>query len=57
MLCGAMWPAMQTGVPMTGLAVAGAQFRLKPEDRALLNSRYLPWWGLRAKGSRVNAGG
>lgn len=33
----------QTGVPMTGLAVLGAQFRLKAEDRALLQSQYLPW--------------
>lgn len=28
---------------MTGMAVAGAQFRLKPDDRALLNTTYLPW--------------
>lgn len=28
---------------MTGLAVAGAQFRLKPADRLLLQQRYLPW--------------
>mmetsp|Transcript_8693 Transcript_8693/g.15023 ORF Transcript_8693/g.15023 Transcript_8693/m.15023 type:complete len:240 (+) Transcript_8693:75-794(+) len=34
---------VQTGVPMTGLAVVGAQWRLKPEDRALLQSQYLPW--------------
>jgi len=34
---------VQTGVPMTGLAVAGAQFRLSQADRALLNARYMPW--------------
>lgn len=28
---------------MTGLAVAGAQFRLKPEDRLVLQQRFLPW--------------
>lgn len=27
---------LQTGLPMTGLAVAGAQWRLKPEDRRVL---------------------
>jgi hypothetical protein len=30
---------MQTGLPMTGLAVAGAQWRLKPEDRHVLQVR------------------
>jgi ubiquinone biosynthesis protein COQ4 len=34
---------MQTGVPMTGLAVLGAQWRLPAEDRALLNAQFLPW--------------
>jgi len=34
---------VQTGVPMTGLAVLGAQFRLRAEDRQLLQSVYLPW--------------
>jgi hypothetical protein len=34
---------LQTGVPMTGLAVLGAQWRLPAQDRALLNSQYLPW--------------
>jgi hypothetical protein len=28
---------------MTGLAVAGAQFRLKPQDRLVLQQRFLPW--------------
>lgn len=27
---------VQTGLPMAGLAVAGAQFRLAPDDRRLL---------------------
>jgi len=34
---------VQTGVPMTGLAVAGAQFRLPPADREHLQRTYLPW--------------
>jgi ubiquinone biosynthesis protein COQ4 len=28
---------------MTGLAVLGAQFRLKPRDREELHRTYLPW--------------
>ena len=28
---------------MTGLAVAGAQWRLSPEDRSTLQRVYLPW--------------
>eukprot|EP00798_Chlamydomonas_sp_ICE-L_P024454 gene24453-10054_t len=34
---------VQTGMPMTGLAVAGAQWKLKSEDRDLLQRVYLPW--------------
>ena len=34
---------MQTGLPMPAMAVAGAQFRLSPEDRVLLWQTYLPW--------------
>lgn len=34
---------MQTGLPMTAMAVAAGQFRLKGEDRRLLNEVYLPW--------------
>ncbi|KIY93277.1 putative Ubiquinone biosynthesis protein COQ4 like protein [Monoraphidium neglectum] len=34
---------VQTGLPMAGLAVAGAQFRLGQEDRRLLWQVYLPW--------------
>ncbi|PNW84693.1 hypothetical protein CHLRE_03g154850v5 [Chlamydomonas reinhardtii] len=41
---------VQTGLPMTGLAVLGAQYRLGPGDRELLQRHYLPW-ALRA-GSR-----
>ena len=33
----------QTGVPMTGQAVAGAQWRLTPEERGRLYRMYLPW--------------
>lgn len=40
----------QTGLPMSGLAVAGAQWRLSGHDRELLQRHYLPW-ALRA-GSR-----
>lgn len=40
----------QTGLPMTGLAVLGAQYRLQPDDRVVLQRHYLPW-ALRA-GSR-----
>lgn len=42
---------VQTGLPMTGLAVLGAQYRLGPSDRELLQRHYLPW-ALRA-GSRA----
>lgn len=34
---------VQTGLPMTALAVVGAQFRLPREDRLLLWRHYLPW--------------
>ncbi|KAF5837961.1 ubiquinone biosynthesis protein [Dunaliella salina] len=34
---------VQTGMPMTGLAVAGAQFRLKPQERVVLQQQFLPW--------------
>ncbi|KAK9865652.1 hypothetical protein WJX84_009450 [Apatococcus fuscideae] len=34
---------VQTGLPMTGLAVAGAQWRLKPDQRQRLMSELLPW--------------
>ncbi|KXZ41294.1 hypothetical protein GPECTOR_572g612 [Gonium pectorale] len=34
---------VQTGLPMTGLAVLGAQYRLPPADRELLQRHYLPW--------------
>ncbi|KAI8475649.1 MAG: ubiquinone biosynthesis protein [Monoraphidium minutum] len=34
---------VQTGLPMAGMAVAGAQLRLSPEDRQLLWQVYLPW--------------
>ncbi|KAL4422775.1 hypothetical protein ABPG75_008972 [Micractinium tetrahymenae] len=34
---------VQTGLPMTGLAVLAGEWRLRPEDRALLNSQFLPW--------------
>ncbi|GBF95722.1 hypothetical protein Rsub_08704 [Raphidocelis subcapitata] len=34
---------VHTGLPMAGLAVAGAQFRLSPEDRRLLWQVYIPW--------------
>jgi hypothetical protein len=36
-------PPLQTGLPMTGLAVLAGEWRLKPEDRAVLNQVYLPW--------------
>ena len=45
-------PPLQTGVPMTGLAVMGAQWRLSPEERRQLHRVYLPWaWraGCRAR--------
>ncbi|KAG1664273.1 hypothetical protein FOA52_009775 [Chlamydomonas sp. UWO 241] len=34
---------VQTGVPMTGLAVVGGQFRLRPSDRATLQRVFMPW--------------
>lgn len=34
---------VQTGVPMTGLAVLGAQVRLTADERSNLNRIYLPW--------------
>ncbi|KAK9817023.1 hypothetical protein WJX72_008485 [[Myrmecia] bisecta] len=34
---------VQTGMPMTALSVLGAQWRLKPEQRARLLSEYVPW--------------
>eukprot|EP00879_Flechtneria_rotunda_P021455 GHRR01022612.1.p1 GENE.GHRR01022612.1~~GHRR01022612.1.p1 ORF type:complete len:191 (+),score=51.50 GHRR01022612.1:603-1175(+) len=34
---------VQTGLPMAGMAVAGAQFRLSSEDRQLLWQIYMPW--------------
>eukprot|EP00882_Tetradesmus_deserticola_P026816 GHRQ01029616.1.p2 GENE.GHRQ01029616.1~~GHRQ01029616.1.p2 ORF type:complete len:172 (+),score=61.75 GHRQ01029616.1:271-786(+) len=34
---------VQTGLPMAGMAVAGAQFKLSPQDRQLLWTTYLPW--------------
>ncbi|GAX84185.1 hypothetical protein CEUSTIGMA_g11608.t1 [Chlamydomonas eustigma] len=43
---------VQTGVPMTGLAVLGAQYRLSTKDRELLRRFYMPWAyraGCRAK--------
>ncbi|KAF6264315.1 coenzyme Q biosynthesis protein Coq4-domain-containing protein [Scenedesmus sp. NREL 46B-D3] len=34
---------VQTGLPMAGMAVAGAQFKLSAEDRRLLWTTYMPW--------------
>lgn len=34
---------VQTGLPMTGLAVLAGEWRFNAGDRALLNSRFLPW--------------
>lgn len=42
MLC-AVFAAVQTGLPMAGMAVAGAQFKLNAEDRQLLWRVYMPW--------------
>lgn len=36
-------PRPQTGMPMAALSVAGAQFRLTPDDRRLLWGVYAPW--------------
>lgn len=33
----------QTGMPMTALSVAGANWRLKPEQRGRLFRELLPW--------------
>lgn len=34
---------VQTGVPMTGLAALGAQYRLSPKEREILQRDFLPW--------------
>ncbi|EFN51290.1 hypothetical protein CHLNCDRAFT_141230 [Chlorella variabilis] len=34
---------VQTGLPMTGLAVLAGEWRFRPEDRRLLNEQFLPW--------------
>lgn len=34
---------VQTGLPMTAMAVVAGEWRLKSPDRAILNSVYLPW--------------
>jgi ubiquinone biosynthesis protein COQ4 len=34
---------VQTGLPMTAMAVAAGQYRMKPEDRAQMNKIFLPW--------------
>lgn len=34
---------VQTGLPMAALSVAGAQWRLRPEERTRLNTQLLPW--------------
>lgn len=34
---------VQTGLPMTGMAVLAGEWRLKAEDRKELNQIYLPW--------------
>eukprot|EP00201_Polytomella_parva_P019343 CAMPEP_0175047972 /NCGR_PEP_ID=MMETSP0052_2-20121109/5908_1 /TAXON_ID=51329 ORGANISM="Polytomella parva, Strain SAG 63-3" /NCGR_SAMPLE_ID=MMETSP0052_2 /ASSEMBLY_ACC=CAM_ASM_000194 /LENGTH=238 /DNA_ID=CAMNT_0016311939 /DNA_START=80 /DNA_END=796 /DNA_ORIENTATION=+ len=33
----------QTGLPMTGLAALGAQYKLKPEDRKIMQDVFMPW--------------
>ncbi|GFR45700.1 hypothetical protein Agub_g7010 [Astrephomene gubernaculifera] len=43
---------VQTGLPMTGLAALGAQYRLSPADREVMQRQFLPW-ALRA-GSRCS---
>jgi ubiquinone biosynthesis protein COQ4 len=34
---------VQTGLPMTAMAVAAGEYRMKPEDRAQMNKIFLPW--------------
>jgi len=34
---------VQTGIPMTAMAVAAGEYRMKPEDRAEMNKVFLPW--------------
>ena len=34
---------LQTGLPMTAMSVAGAQFRLPAADREILTRTFLPW--------------
>jgi ubiquinone biosynthesis protein COQ4 len=34
---------VQTGLPMTAMAVAAGTWRLKPDDRQILVKEYLPW--------------
>lgn len=34
---------LQTGLPMTAMAVLAAEWRLKPESRRSLNTVYIPW--------------
>jgi ubiquinone biosynthesis protein COQ4 len=34
---------VQTGLPMTAMAVAAGEYRMKSEDRAKMNKIYLPW--------------
>ena len=34
---------VQTGIPMTGLAVVAGEVRQRGEDRTLFNSQFLPW--------------
>ena len=34
---------MQTGIPMTGMAVIAGMARLKAKDREVMRTRYLPW--------------
>ncbi|KAG7671332.1 hypothetical protein Ndes2526B_g02172 [Nannochloris sp. 'desiccata'] len=34
---------LQTGLPMTAMAVAAGEYRMKPEDRNQMNKIFLPW--------------
>ena len=34
---------VQTGLPMTAMAVVAGEYRMKPEDRKEMNKTYLPW--------------
>lgn len=34
---------VQTGLPMTGMAVVAGEFKMKPEDRDQMNKVFLPW--------------